>query len=488
MRRLSVANRSREGISMRKAGVVLVSVAALLAVGLPPLLGMLTERQVRQRVAALEQSSFWAARVAAFDRGWFGSRARIELGISPDYVAELGPAAADPATAAALARPASIAVRFAHGPVAFLDGVHLGLSRMVARLDPEQPGVAQLEQRLGVPYLFEFRGRMRFDGVLEFDADVPPVDTALDDGARLTFSGAALDGTLNGRQLRSQAAVDSVAVESASGTLGLENLRARTDHEIRSEYLAVGSGEATIARVTIVEGRGATRPALEASGLRVSTESSLDETATLLNGHVTYAVAAVTAGDMRIVEAELRAAARNVDVAALHAYMDTLRREAPALAADPAALASALTPAIERGLAAGPVVSIEPLRFRLDDLPFDATITMAVDAAALPPAGALDLMDPTLWLEIVDVDAALEVAKPLAERLAALAVEAQIAADETTPPEQRAYMAEAQAGLFLVMLVGRGLLVDDGERYRMQLQLADGTLTLNGSPLPLALP
>jgi hypothetical protein len=49
-------------------------------------------------------------------------------------------------------------------------------------------------------------------------------------------------------------------------------------------------------------------------------------------------------------------------------------------------------------------------------------------------------------------------------------------------------MAEAQAGLFLVMLVGRGLLVDDGERYRMQLQLADGTLTLNGSPLPLALP
>jgi uncharacterized protein YdgA (DUF945 family) len=49
-------------------------------------------------------------------------------------------------------------------------------------------------------------------------------------------------------------------------------------------------------------------------------------------------------------------------------------------------------------------------------------------------------------------------------------------------------MAEAQSGLMLAMLVGQGVLVEDGDGYRTSLDYTDGALTLNGSPLPFGLP
>ena len=48
-------------------------------------------------------------------------------------------------------------------------------------------------------------------------------------------------------------------------------------------------------------------------------------------------------------------------------------------------------------------------------------------------------------------------------------------------------MAEAQSGLMLTMMVGQGVLVEDGDGYRTELQFRDGAMTLNGNPLPFGL-
>jgi len=60
--------------------------------------------------------------------------------------------------------------------------------------------------------------------------------------------------------------------------------------------------------------------------------------------------------------------------------------------------------------------------------------------------------------------------------------------DNSLAPEQRRQLAEAQAGLILVTLVSQGILVDAGDTYRVEMRLADGALTLNGTPLPFGLP
>jgi uncharacterized protein YdgA (DUF945 family) len=64
----------------------------------------------------------------------------------------------------------------------------------------------------------------------------------------------------------------------------------------------------------------------------------------------------------------------------------------------------------------------------------------------------------------------------------------QLAGDGTVPADELEYLAEAQAGLTLTLLVGQGVLVEDGEAYRSALDFTNGTLTLNGNPLPFGLP
>ena len=147
---------------MRRVAVFAVAAVALALLGLPPVLGMLTESQVTARVAALDESGVLKASLRSYERGWFRSHARIAVGLAPRLIAKLdalGAAGGMPSFAASLDRNAPVEIEIAHGPLAVLDGVHFGWSKIVARFDPRSSAVVALDQSLGVPYLFEFRGR-----------------------------------------------------------------------------------------------------------------------------------------------------------------------------------------------------------------------------------------------------------------------------------------------------------------------------------------
>ncbi len=166
---------------MHKTTLPLAALVLVLLLALPPVLGMLTESQVNARVAAMADNQLLTARVESFERGWFTSRSRIEIVLGRDYASRLesfGAGQGGPTP-----RSAMILVDFAHGPIVIRDGVQLGLSTMVARLDPDSAGHRELLGRLGVPYLFEFRGRTGFLGGLTFEADAPPLDLAADDAS-----------------------------------------------------------------------------------------------------------------------------------------------------------------------------------------------------------------------------------------------------------------------------------------------------------------
>ena len=72
----------------------------------------------------------------------------------------------------------------------------------------QSAGRRRAEQTLGVPYLFEFRGRTSYLG-LTFDADAPPFELPIDE-ALLTFSGGTLSGSFAGRRLDADAQIGSV--------------------------------------------------------------------------------------------------------------------------------------------------------------------------------------------------------------------------------------------------------------------------------------
>jgi hypothetical protein len=226
---------------MNKLVVTAAVLLALLLLAVPRVLGSITEARVRERVAAIDAGGLLSAEVTSFDRGWFGSTAKIELGFAPQYLSQMAALGAAPGDSRA-----TIAVDFAHGPVAVLEGVHLGWSKMVARLDPEMPGVTELQEQLGVPYLFEFRGRTSFAGELAFDADVPPIDLPIE--AAQPSSPAFLKART--REPRSNRTRTSNRSSSPpTGTFALSDLRAVADNRILSQYVMPGEAEFSIGRV-----------------------------------------------------------------------------------------------------------------------------------------------------------------------------------------------------------------------------------------------
>jgi uncharacterized protein YdgA (DUF945 family) len=86
----------------------------------------------------------------------------------------------------------------------------------------------------------------------------------------------------------------------------------------------------------------------------------------------------------------------------------------------------------------------------------------------------------------------VRLSKALAQRLALLVAQAQLADDDSIPPEQLTpeqltYLAETQAGLMLTMLAAQGVLVDTGDGYSSAVNVTNGSLTLNGNTLPFGL-
>src|SRR5689334_19844551 len=72
---------------MKKVAIYAIAAVALLLLALPPVLGMLTESQVKARIAALDSSGVLRASLRTYERGWFRSRARMSLAFAPQTIA-----------------------------------------------------------------------------------------------------------------------------------------------------------------------------------------------------------------------------------------------------------------------------------------------------------------------------------------------------------------------------------------------------------------
>ena len=458
------------------AALVLVALLAL-----PAVVSSMTEARVRERVAAIDASSTASAEVTAFDRGWFHSTANIVLNFAPDPV-QLGGLPPDLVAMQSNVPAIPLAVEFAHGPIAVLDGVYFGWSKWVARLDMQAPGVTELTQTLGVPYVFEFRGRTGFGGNLAFDADAPAFELPIDE-ALVTFSGANLDGTFDGRRaLVARTHVPSVDFTAPTGTFLVTDLRASVDNEIRSRYVMPGQATFSIDRIAVSDAFQGGTPVFEAANLQVSSESTLDAAEVLIDMHIAYALESMRIAESQVTAAAIDVTVRNVDVAALDAYGAAI--EDVASQADPL---TTLGPHLERALKAGPTLALDPIRFELDGEPFDGRVQVAADPARLPPAGTLDIENPLLVIGLLDTTAEVRLSKALAQNLATLVARLQLASDGSVPADELDYLAEAQAGLTLTLLVGQGVLVEDGGAYVSAVEFRNGTLTLNGNALPFGL-
>src|SRR5690606_2331537 len=105
-------------IRVAKTRIVLL-VAVVFLVALPPVFGMLTESAVRKRAESLRDEGRLLVTVETFDRGWFTSRA--VLSIEPDPTGDRRWQ-----TLTGFVRPMTVVVDFKHGPLSVHDGLFFG--------------------------------------------------------------------------------------------------------------------------------------------------------------------------------------------------------------------------------------------------------------------------------------------------------------------------------------------------------------------------
>jgi len=472
---------------MKKVIVALVVLIALLALGLPGIIGGSTQANLEANIAQLDENPVLALTVADYDRGWFSSHARVEVSLDEGYLELLNAAGQvdfDDGIDGEIfsGKAISVNVDLAHGPIAFLDGICLCMSRVHARLDDRDATIAMITDELGMPYLAELDGRVSYGGTFSFTSNIPPIEY-LDESGQLSFSGLTQEGTLDGADLQGVAHAQRLLVDADGSTASFENLALNADSSRVNHILWAGDFSASLERVSIADaltGSGS----IDIGGLRMEGNVDLNDTGELLDATVTYAADSVTVPqeELALSDTQLTVRFANLSVAAVTDYYEIMLNVD---AANPASAAMALPPVITRLLENNPSVALDPIRFTLNDESLVAAVSLRTVNG---DRGGIDLTNPMVLLGMFEASANLTAAKPLLENLATQAAMAQLGTlDESQIPgdQDLESMAEAQTQLMIATFLGQGYIIDDGENYTTEIEYSNGEVRVNGMPLPL---
>ena len=473
---------------MRKL-LIAIGVVLVLVLATPFVVGIIAEGTVRTRLDAMYESQFIALRVDDYDRGWLTSRTRLELGIGESYLNQIDTIAQQPAVTAALRNFAfPVIVEFTHGPLLVGDISGIGFLGVKAYADPDSQIIEMAEALLGVPYLFEFRGKSEFGDGFHFTGDIPEFAGAIGD-VSYDFSGVDLAGVSTLDHLEFEAVLEEAALQGPLLSAVLESLRMTTDSELRSGPISPGTSEATLGRLTVINPSLGASPMLSAEDLGIATTVSENADATHFDAEVVYRIGRMAVADsFEVSDTILGLRAGHLETAAVNEIIEAAG--SMQVTEDPAAMVMSVMPLLDRIVAGSPEIALDPLKFTLPEGAFNGRVHLGIKGDALPTGSINDFLNPTVALRAITADADITAAKPLVETIARL-----VAAEDMPPmngpdggplpPEQVAAMADAQVAQTLGMLTTFGLLQVSGGDYICTLALRDGALTANGQPVPL---
>jgi uncharacterized protein YdgA (DUF945 family) len=381
-----------------------------------------------------------------------------------------------------------VIVEFTHGPILIGEDPGIGFLGVKAYADPESQPIELAETFLGVPYLFEFRGISKFGDGFHFTGDVPEFEGALGD-VSYDFSGVDVAGVSTIDHLEFEAVLDGASLQSPFMSAVLESMRVTGNSELRPDSISLGTSEATLGRLAVINPSLGAAPMFSAESLSVATTVSENAEATHLDAEVVYRIGRMAiAGAFEVSDAALGLRAGHIDSAAVN---EIIAAASSAQANDNlGTMVAGMMPLIDRIVAGSPELTIDPLQFTLPEGDFRGRVQLGLNSSALPTGSINDFMDPAVARQAITADAEVTAAKPLVAMIAQLVMAQNMPAmtgpdGGPLPPEQLAAMVDAQVAQSIGMLTAFGLLRDSGNDYTCAVGLRNGALTANGQPVPL---
>ena len=470
---------------LKRGPIIVIGIVVVLLLSAPLAIGMFIEGGLRDQIEIYDRNAAWSASVENYEQGWLDSRANVNIGLSPAYLEQM--AAVDPSMSIAtmlgdLSIP--IIVDFSHGPLLLDGGFGVGSATVRAYVDPESPMVALAEQVLGMPYLFELRGRGGFGTGFRFEGEIPPAENAFPDGS-YTFSGLQFSGTSDDGNLVLDAVIDSLSLQSAFLSAILESMTVAYDYRYRPDRIGLGDFELAIASIVASNPLLGSEPLLSADGVRIGSTVTEHEGGAHVDMHVTIDLDGLSVIDaFSVSDTALGVSFEHFDSAAMFDLKNLTTTMPPG--ADEAQVLALMRPIFDRIVAGDPALSLEPMRFSMPAGDFDGKLDVALDSSVLPNGSVADLENPQIAMEAISANLELTCSKTLAKDLMTLSLSQQMAAQmgpdaPPLPPEQVEAMVDQQ----FAALVAQGMLTDNGDTYSTTIVFADGVATVNGTALPL---
>lgn len=461
-----------------RAPIIVVGIAAVLLLVSPFGLGMLAESNVREELENMSEYPTFSFEVADYERGWASSQATIVVTPGSVYQEMMG---GDPMMQAMLGQArVPFLVEVNHGPILTLNGFGIGSYAVKANLDPEEPWVAEAHAELGVSSLFELRGRSGLLGGFDFEGEISPVDV-VDGGDTLAFSGLDFTGFTNGTDVTFDATAEQLAMQSMMLSFSLDGLALNGAYERRTDSIALGNAEFTLASVR------ASNPLLGASELfaigelSASSETRLNDAGNI-DTSISYGAGRLTAdGIPSFTDVALGVNLLNIDGEALKAFADLYVQAS----ADPTMLGLQALPILDRILATGPSISLDPIRFTMDGNSLDAVLTVTIDPSAMPTGSTMDFMNSSVAMSAIGANLEMTASKALVQELVSFGIEQQMAMQlQSMTVSEAEAMVQQTRDQMIALVVGQGMVIDEGDTYSTTVVFQNGAATVNGTPIP----
>ena len=476
---------------MKKAAV-LVIVLAVVAAGLPALLGALAQGRINELTVAASDNPIVRVSVDGYERGWRRSRALLSVGLQETYRSILQRSVARDAEqqpqsaefADILERDIGLILDVAHGPLMPRGGI--GLADLTLRTDPTTEGLDELLAALQMPVLGEVEVRIGFGSESSVRWAVPPVAFS-GPGTTLVTSELTGEGTYDAASQRQtgQGRMDRLELTTAAAGLTVENLAISADVVGGISDIRPGSSIVSVERLAVDIPRNDSTIAVE--NLEASGQSEVSD-----GGELLHSISALTADlvsgfvngrEQVVTDFRFDATVSNLDLAAVNAYQDWAFEVAGGI--DPSAFVAELQPIVYRVLTAEPEFEIGPLAFHWNDGRLQARVQLHIDDEMLPAEPMFSFMDTGLWARVVSMEADLDVDRNIAEWVAMEVISAQVAKSTDMPGGIADGILEAQARGTLISLVAQGMLEETESGYRFRGSYENGIVEVNGQVVPI---
>jgi uncharacterized protein YdgA (DUF945 family) len=475
---------------MSKRGpIIVVGIVAAVLLAAPFALGMMAESNVRAQIAQLnDYPSGLSFEITGYERGWLASRATVEVSAGQGLFQMIS--AKDPSIAGlADQMKAPFILELGHGPILTLNGFEIGSYAVKADLDPDVQWVQTVMNMLDVPYLFELRGHTGIGSGFEFEGEIPPFENASGDET-FSFSGLQFSGRKSASDLTLDAGIDRFSVQGPAESVSAEGLAYNGAYRIRPGTLPLGSWKVGADRIATTNPLLGADAATGIDGFSLLATTGLNDAGNVDIG-ITYAVdsiavpAAALPGVTGLGDLKLGFKLMNIDSKAVDDFYAMIGQMYSS-GSDPSLLMLQMLPTINRVVAAGPSVALDPVQFSMDGGRLQTSLMVSLDPTALPTGQVMDLMDRAVLMDALDAKLELTASKTLVNDIVMLSLREQMGPQLADMPEDQAEaMLSQQAAQSIQLIVGQGLLADNGDTYSTTVTFADGTATVNGTPFPL---